>query len=758
MTSQDIFIEAGSLVVLSGLPGAGKSSLKARASGFRDLSSAWISTDALREQLLGAHPTLENGQRIEQLPQSANVAVHAIAREMVRARLAHGLTCIVDATNPTDADRRGWVELAQAAGVPAQVLIVDTPLAACLQANAQRARRVPEASIRAMHATESGEPVFASHSVHAHQRIGREARLVLRRPLLEHERYDVVGDVHGLKTELLALLARAGWRCEDGHLRHPRQRKLLFLGDLVDRGPDSVGVVRLVRQAVLDGVARAIKGNHELKLVRFLQAARTEGVERWSSFANAETGMQFLKLSDGAVLEQFLHTLPAYQLFEADNERLAFVHGDMHRFDAELTPTPDMVLGQSRRERGVDSDARYEANWAAGLNTWTLVRGHIPQTSVQPHVFSLERAAHQRGELALLRLDGYLADRRVGRPGAQAFAANVLTQRSEFDFEATSQRWALARGLESLVSDKLVTRQMDASRLFRVFKYAKRTFWENRWDASPWLAKARGIVLDPAGSIVSHPFDKCFNYRENGAGETLAPTTPVVAVEKLNGFLGIVSAHPLTPDALLVHTQGSFGGEYVDFLREYLPPAVAGAVKKFLAAHDVTLMFEVIHPKDPHIIEYGPAHHGLWLIGARGKSVNDAPWREAQLDEAARVMGFARPVWRRTTHGALLAQCRADDAAGARLEGWMVRSDCEREEYLYKLKTPYYLVTKFVGRLSAARLAHLFANPQQFKQTLDEEFYPLVDALVARHTKEALVALAEPERVALVRALVEELL
>jgi predicted kinase len=251
MTSQDIFIEAGSLVVLSGLPGAGKSSLKARASGFRDLSSAWISTDALREQLLGAHPTLENGQRIEQLPQSANVAVHAIAREMVRARLAHGLTCIVDATNPTDADRRGWVELAQAAGVPAQVLIVDTPLAACLQANAQRARRVPEASIRAMHATESGEPVFASHSVHAHQRIGREARLVLRRPLLEHERYDVVGDVHGLKTELLALLARAGWRCEDGHLRHPRQRKLLFLGDLVDRGPDSVGVVRLVRQAVL---------------------------------------------------------------------------------------------------------------------------------------------------------------------------------------------------------------------------------------------------------------------------------------------------------------------------------------------------------------------------------------------------------------------------------------------------------------------------------------------------------------------------
>ena len=101
--------------------------------------------------------------------------------------------------------------------------------------------------------------------------------------------------------------ARAGWRCEDGHLHHPHERKLLFLGDLVDRGPDSVGVVRLVRQAVLDGVARVVKGNHELKLVRFLQAARTEGIERWSSLANAETGMQFLKLSDGADPIAFRH-------------------------------------------------------------------------------------------------------------------------------------------------------------------------------------------------------------------------------------------------------------------------------------------------------------------------------------------------------------------------------------------------------------------------------------------------------------------
>jgi predicted kinase len=757
MVTSDTYVEAGSLVVLSGLPGAGKSSLKARASGFRDLDAAWISTDALREQLLGASAELEAGARVERLAQSANAAVFSIAREMVRTRLAHGLTCIVDATNPTDADRRGWVELAQAAGVPAKVLILDTPLQACLQANAQRARRVPESSLRAMHGSADGTTRFALTSQFAHEVVSREARLVLRRPMLEHERYDVVGDVHGLRDELLALLARAGWTHENGRLTHPGGRKLLFLGDLVDRGPDSVGVVRLVRQAVLDGVACALKGNHELKLVRFLQMARTEGVERWSSFANAETGMQFLKMADGEALAQFLHTLPAYRLFEADGERLAFVHADMHRFDAELTPAPDMVLGQTRRERGVDVDERYEAGWAAGLNTWTLVRGHIPQTSVQPHVFSLERHAFQKGELMLLRLDGFLAARRAGLAPAQAFGANVLTQRSQFDFAAYSERWALARGLDALVKERLVTAQTDATKLFRVYKYSKRTFWENRWDASPWLAKARGLVLDPAGAIVSHPFEKCFNYLENGAGSELAEDAPLVAVEKLNGFLGIVSAHPLERNALLVHTQGSFEGEFVRFIHDYLSASVAGRVKKYLATHDVTLLFEVIHPEDPHIIEYAAGDHGLWLVGVRDRAPDALPWPEEAVDEAAEVLGLRRPTWFRTTKTQLLARCRAEDAALAKTEGWMARADAPGQVHLFKLKTPYYLTTKFLGRLSDGRIEHLYANPGQFKQTLDEEFYPLVDALAASCTKEALKSMGDAERVSLVRQLLKTL-
>jgi hypothetical protein len=76
---------------------------------------------------------------------------------------------------------------------------------------------------------------------------------------------DIVGDVHGELDALRALLRLLGY-ADDGH--HPEGRRLVFLGDLVDRGPDSVGVVQLVRRLVDAGRAQVVLGNHELNLLR----------------------------------------------------------------------------------------------------------------------------------------------------------------------------------------------------------------------------------------------------------------------------------------------------------------------------------------------------------------------------------------------------------------------------------------------------------------------------------------------------------
>ncbi|MGC9163919.1 MAG: metallophosphoesterase, partial [Thiomonas sp.] len=76
---------------------------------------------------------------------------------------------------------------------------------------------------------------------------------------------DLIGDVHGHWDALRDLLGRLGY---DAQGRHPQGRRLVFVGDLIDRGPDSPAVLDWVFQRVREGRAWAVMGNHELNLLR----------------------------------------------------------------------------------------------------------------------------------------------------------------------------------------------------------------------------------------------------------------------------------------------------------------------------------------------------------------------------------------------------------------------------------------------------------------------------------------------------------
>ena len=99
--------------------------------------------------------------------------------------------------------------------------------------------------------------------------------------------FDIVGDVHGCRSELEALLGRLGYAATESDVaaeatsdvpvyRHPEGRRAVFVGDLVDRGPDSLGVLRLVRAMVTAGSALAVPGNHDVKLVKALRGKNVQ--------------------------------------------------------------------------------------------------------------------------------------------------------------------------------------------------------------------------------------------------------------------------------------------------------------------------------------------------------------------------------------------------------------------------------------------------------------------------------------------------
>jgi hypothetical protein len=78
--------------------------------------------------------------------------------------------------------------------------------------------------------------------------------------------YDLIGDIHGYASELKALLAKMGYQVTDGIWQHP-ERKVIFLGDFVDRGPEQIETEHIARTMVESGNALAIKGDHEYSAV-----------------------------------------------------------------------------------------------------------------------------------------------------------------------------------------------------------------------------------------------------------------------------------------------------------------------------------------------------------------------------------------------------------------------------------------------------------------------------------------------------------
>lgn len=81
--------------------------------------------------------------------------------------------------------------------------------------------------------------------------------------------YDLIGDIHGHHGKLVSLLRSMDYRDTDGAWRHPG-RQAIFVGDLVDRGPEQVATAMLVRRMVDAGHARCLMGNHEFNAVAWI--------------------------------------------------------------------------------------------------------------------------------------------------------------------------------------------------------------------------------------------------------------------------------------------------------------------------------------------------------------------------------------------------------------------------------------------------------------------------------------------------------
>ncbi len=201
-------------------------------------------------------------------------------------RLAAGKLTVVDATNVRPEDRKRLVALAREHHVLASAIVFDLPERLLHERNEARPDRdfgphVVRAQTQSLHRSLRGlekegfkvAAVLRSVDAVAEVQITREKAWNDKRD--QHGPFDIIGDVHGCLDECVQLLRALGYTVagtrEAPEVTAPEGRRAIFVGDLVDRGPDSPGVLRLVMAMVANGTALCVPGNHDVKLMKKLR-------------------------------------------------------------------------------------------------------------------------------------------------------------------------------------------------------------------------------------------------------------------------------------------------------------------------------------------------------------------------------------------------------------------------------------------------------------------------------------------------------
>ncbi|WP_417518795.1 polynucleotide kinase-phosphatase [Minwuia sp.] len=378
----EISIPEYCLVLLIGPSGAGKSTFARRHFKATEI----VSSDHYRGVVAD-----------DETDQSATKDAFDLVEYVTGKRLAARRLTVIDATNVKPEDRARFVALARKyhALVVGLVFAIDEKI--CTERNAERPDRRFGAQVvrnhvralkRGLKSLQKREGVRMTHIFSSPEEMDA-LKSIERTPLWPDKRhesgpFDIIGDIHGCAAELESLLRKLGYGLEtDGvpglrgyRVTPPEGRRAVFVGDLVDRGPRSPDVLRLVKGMVDAGTAFCVIGNHENKLIRKLKGKNVK-----LTHGLAETVEQFEAQPEGFAAEMcdWMDGLISHYVF--DRGDLCVAHAGLRE---------DM---QNRASGQVRSFAMYgdttgeidafglpvRADWAAGYRGQAkVVYGHTP--------------------------------------------------------------------------------------------------------------------------------------------------------------------------------------------------------------------------------------------------------------------------------------------------------------------------------------------------------------------------------------------
>lgn len=527
------------LVLLIGPSGAGKS----RFARDHFLPTEVISSDDCRAWV-SDDPT----------DQSATEDAFDLLTTIARKRLARGKLTVIDATNVQPEARKPLIELARSYHVLPVAIVLDMPVSLCLRRNQLREDRslgphVVRNQHNQLHRSLRGlkrEGFRYIHHLTSPEAV--ESLSITRQRLWVNRRddagpFDIIGDVHGCFDELHALLDALGYQVtrhdEEGEPRFevqpPAGRRAIFVGDLVDRGPDSPNVLRLVMEMVEAGTALCVPGNHDIKLLRALQGRRVKIAHGLSQTLDQLQGesVAFRKR-----LIAFLDGLISHYVF--DEGKLVVAHAGLSE------------ALQGRASRWVRDFALYgdttgeldefglpvRRDWAARYRGEALVvYGHTPVAEPRwlNHTVNIDTGAVFGGALSALR---YPEQAVVSVAALRQYAVPPRPLSGDADLLSAQQQDDSLLDLSEVTGKRRIETELQGTVTIRAENAAAALEVMSRFAVDPrWL-----IYLPPTMSpsktsqregLLEHP-DEAFAYYAN------AGVTEVVCQEKHMGSRAIV--------------------------------------------------------------------------------------------------------------------------------------------------------------------------------------------------------------------------
>jgi protein phosphatase len=461
-------------------------------------------------------------------------------------RLAAGKLVVIDATNVQAEARKPIIALGRQFHCIPVAIVFDLPEKLCHERNRDRPdrnfgphvvrqqsqqlrrslRNLEREGFRRVHVLRSPEEV--------------EAAEIVREPLwnnLKHEHgpFDIIGDVHGCFDELMELLVQLGYSVEKNSgensspaytVKPPENRKAVFLGDLVDRGPKIPEVLRLVMSMVQAGAALCVPGNHDIKLLRKL---RGKDVQITHGLANSLAQLEKDSPEFRAQVVEFIDGLVSHYVLDDGNLVVAHAGMKEEMQGRGSGKVRDFALYGETTGETDDFGLPVRYNWAAEYRGKAMVvYGHtpVPQPDWLNRTINIDTGCVFGGSLTALR---YPEKELVSVAARATYAqpARPLILAAETGTSLTSQQTQDdLLDIEDVIGKRIVTTRLHHNVTVREENALAALEVMSRFAANPkWL-----IYLPPTMSpsettthpgLLEHPAEAFAYFRREGVARVI---------------------------------------------------------------------------------------------------------------------------------------------------------------------------------------------------------------------------------------------